>query len=439
MQLWARAGREVSASFRLYRAGTRLLERAAPIILRGRLKRGKEREERLPERLGLASAERPQGQLIWMHGASVGECRLLLDVFADLLRQRPGLRAVMTSQTLTAADMIAARGGPRVVHQMAPVDAPAFVTRFLDTWRPDAAVFAEGEIWPNMLAELGHRWIPSALINARMTQKTLAGWRSRQAAAKSLFAAFRFIGAADQATANGLGDLLHRRVTVVGNLKTAVRVVAPPADAVATWRSQTGGRPILLAASTHAGEETLALDAFADVRRTYPTALLVIAPRHPDRGPAIALEAGQKGLRVQRRTQDGTPPGPERDVLVADTIGELVFWFAASDGVYLGGAHAADVGGHNAIEPVQLGKRVFTGPHGFNFEETFARLEALGALVIGEGAGALAVHWTRCLREPGFASVSGASLEEMFAAAQASYSASLDALLELLPADTPNA
>jgi 3-deoxy-D-manno-octulosonic-acid transferase len=416
-----------------------LLEPAAPLILRGRLKRGKERPERLQERLGLTAAPRPEGLLIWMHGASVGECRLLLDTFRLLAARRPGVQAVVTSQTLTAADMIAAGGGPGVVHQMAPVDAPAFVKRFLDHWRPDLAVFAEGEIWPNMLAALRYRWIPAALINARMTGRTLSSWRTRQAAARTLFEAFRFIGAADTATAVGLGNILHRRIAVVGNLKQAMSASLPSADAVATWRRDLAGRPVVLAASTHPGEDELALAAFNSLRETCPTALMLLAPRHPDRGARLQSLAMFGGYRVQRRSAHRATPTPDVDVLVADTMGEMPLWYVVSTGIYLAGAHAPNIGGHNAAEPVQLGRRVFTGPNGFNFRDTFQQLEQAGALVIGPDAAALADFWRRCVADPAWASLPPSLADELFESARAPLQATLEALVEMLPSDPPNA
>ena len=172
----------MTASLSLYRFGTRLLEPVAPWLVEQRIKSGKERPERVRERFGLTEAKRPQGVLVWMHGASVGECRLLLDVFAAMRRRRPDLQALVTSQTLTSADMIGSSGAANVIHQMAPVDGPGAVERFLQYWKPDAAVFAEGEIWPNMLAGLKTHSVPAALVNARMTDKTIKSWKRRAGA-----------------------------------------------------------------------------------------------------------------------------------------------------------------------------------------------------------------------------------------------------------------
>jgi 3-deoxy-D-manno-octulosonic-acid transferase len=169
----------VTASLTLYRIGTTLLEPLAPLLVRNRVKNGKERAERAGERFGRTALARPAGPLVWMHGASVGESKLLLDVFKATRERRPDAHALVTTQTTTSADMIAANPPQNILHQMAPVDGPRAVGRFLRHWRPDAAVFAEGEIWPNMLLSLKRAGIPAALATARMTAKTLASWTGR--------------------------------------------------------------------------------------------------------------------------------------------------------------------------------------------------------------------------------------------------------------------
>ena len=411
-----------------------VLEPIAPAILSRRAARGKERRERLGERTARASTARPDGTLVWLHGASVGESRLLLEVLDALRARRPDLRALITTQTLTSADMIAARKDPHLIHQMAVVDGPGFVRRFLDHWRPDAVVFAEGEIWPNMLVEVKRRSIPCALVNARMTQKSLQGWGKRQALAREVFSAFGFIGAADPATAEGLEAILGRKPDTVGNLKRASRTAPADPVLVDAWRGSMNNRPTLLAASTHAGEEEVALDAFSLVREaTGQAPLLIIAPRHPDRGPEIVGLAVGRGFTTQLRSGDTRPPPPDVDVLVADTMGEMMLWYAVSDGVFLAGAHAKDVGGHNPIEPAQLRKRVHTGPHGFNFKDTLDRLAAAGAVEIGVNAEDLAAFWRKELDDaPTF--VDWAAVDSYFEEARAPMQASLEAVLSMLEA-----
>ena len=425
----------MTASLALYRLGTRLLEPLAPWLVSQRLKKGKENPERIGERFGATQAARPEGAVIWMHGASVGESRLLLDIFAALRKRRPGIHAVVTTQTITSAEMIAAWAPPNIIHQMAPVDGPKAVETFISHWRPNAAVFAEGEIWPNMLEALQHRRIPAVLANARMTQKTLRGWNKRCGSARKLFAAFGFIGAADQATADGLGNALGRRIETVGNLKAQAVIEAPPSEKVAAFRDATGGRPIVLAASTHPGEDEFAADAFTEVRMRKLGALMILVPRHPERGDSIVALLRERGLTTAQWSKDKTAPGPEVDVLVADTIGELLFWYACSDAVYLGGATTEGIGGHNPVEPNQLGKRVFTGPHGFNFAEMFDALAPTGALVIGRTSRELADYWLAELDAAQPTPVLGSH----FADSRAPFERTLDAIAAMLPQAHPDA
>ena len=418
----------MTALLTLYRIGATLLEPFAPILVRNRVKSGKERAERAGERFGQTALARPAGPLVWMHGASVGESKLLLDIFEAIRHHRPDAYGLVTTQTTTSADMIAANAPQNIIHQMAPVDGPGAVSRFLRHWRPDAAVFAEGEIWPNMLLGLKSARIPAALANARMTAKTLASWNSRTHSAREIFSTFGFIGAADGQTAKGLGSATGRKITTVGNLKMAARVVPPPQDKVSAFVKHVG-RPILLAASTHPGEDDFALDAFAAMGAMAPNALLIIAPRHPDRGSGIVDEARRRGFGVQQWSRDRTLPPPHINVLVADTIGEMLFWYAAADAVYLGGATKADVGGHNAIEPAQLGKRVFTGPHGFNFREAFDLLAQNNALMIGDTPGQLTHFWQSELAAGAGRTVPAT----LFNAFRAPFDQTVEAIVAMLP------
>jgi len=421
----------VTAALGLYSAASWAFEPLAGALLNQRVSKGKERSDRVGERLGQATLARPAGPLLWMHAASVGESRLLLDLFETLRAARRDLTAVVTTQTLTSADLIAARPTGGVLHQMAPVDGPRSVGRFLAHWRPDAALFAEGEIWPNMLRALKQRRIPAALANARMTAKSLARWRRWSGAAGELFGAFSFIGAADKTTAEGLSRLIGQEIGVVGNLKRASPVAPPDSAAVASWRAGIGARPVLLAASTHPGEDEIALDAFVQVRAGSPSALLVIAPRHPARGADIAALARGQQLKAMLRSADRSQPGADIDVLVADTMGEMMFWYGVSDAIYLGGASVAGIGGHNPLEPAHLGKRAFTGPHGFNFQEMFDELAAANAVIIGRTATELSQFWQAELRGPGLADQ--AALAAFLAEGQAPFAATAAAVLALLP------
>ena len=417
----------------MYRVATGMAEPFAPMILRKRLKSGKERADRIGERLGMTETPRPAGPLVWMHGASVGESQLLLSVLREIRAAGCDVAAVVTTQTLTSAELVGRSAGEKVLHQMAPVDSPGAVRRFLDHWRPDAVVFAEGEIWPNMLMGVKRRGVPAALVNARMTDGSIDGWLKRRATARELFGVFSFVGAADPKTAGALDSILGCRPDVIGNLKRAMQVKAADSDQVDAWRAGIGRRQVLLAASTHAGEEALALDALDRVRRGGGgKPLLVIAPRHPERGGEIVSLSEARGMKTQRRSVDASVPAASCDVLVADTLGEMMFWFEVADGVFLGGASVDGIGGHNPMEPAQVHRRVFCGPYGYNFRDTFDALERCGAVVIGRGASELATFWGACLRDGAHAHADWAAVTAYLAESRAAMTVTVGAVCAML-------
>lgn len=412
----------------LYGALSQGLHLAAPLIFHFRAQSGKEDPRRRNERFARDLPPRPEGGLVWMHGASVGESMLLHAVAERLQAARDDLTILFTSQTATSAALIGDRLGSQQIHQMAPIDSPAVARRFVQHWRPDVTVVAEGEIWPNLLGAVHTAGSRLALINARMTDRSVEGWSKWPSFARAIFSRFDLILAADTKTATGLSRLTDREITTPGNLKTAL----PPPMADPSVLDQLkdgfiGDRPCLLAASTHPGEETLFLDAVARLDR--PVAAIIV-PRHPERAETILGEIAARGVSVSRwSTKD--PYDRHTDVLLADTIGEMGLWLRLADVVYLGGAHASDVGGHNPIEALRLGKPILTGPDGFNFADVFPRLVEAGALSVVEGAEALA----SALRDQldGSASKTDAKAVEAFLKeSEAPLRVTLDGLLDLL-------
>lgn len=365
----------------LYGVLSRGLHIAAPALLLHRERQGKEDPARRGERFATHLPGRPDGRVVWMHGASVGETLLLHALAGALQSRHSDISVLFTSQTATAARLISAKLDTRQLHQVAPIDAPAVARRFVNHWRPDVTVIAEGEIWPNLLHAATHAGGRLALVNARMTDKSLRGWSRWGAFARETLSAFDLVLAADARTAEGLSGLLGRAVACPGNLKASLP--PPLADPNALEQLETDfklNRPCLLAASTHPGEETLFLDALAEAA---PGAKAILAPRHPERGPALAQELRARGLAFAQRSADQRA-GPQTQVLLADTLGEMGVWLRLCDGVYLGGAHAKGVGGHNPVEAARLDRPVVTGPEHFNFSDLFARLADAGALQIAE-------------------------------------------------------
>jgi 3-deoxy-D-manno-octulosonic-acid transferase len=373
----------------LYAAATAALEPFVPGLLRRRAARGKEAPDRLGERLGRAAFPRPDGPLVWLHGVSVGESLSLLPLIEALQALRPDLTLLVTSGTVTSADLLARRLPAGVLHQFAPVDTPAAVRRFLDHWRPQAGLFVESELWPNLILAAAGRGVKLALVSARMTEASARGWARAPASAAALLGAFDLVLPQDGDTETRL----RRLGAATGpHLNLKLSGAAPPADdaEVARLRAKIGKRRVLLAVSTHPGEEALVARALA-AAAVSPQPLLIVAPRHPDRGPAVAADLTGLGFTVARRA-GGQPPAPDTTAYVADTLGDLGLLLRCADVVVMGGGFAEGVGGHNPLEAARLGLPVVTGPHTFNAQAVYAAmLDEVAALEAADEA-ALARH-----------------------------------------------
>lgn len=353
-------------SLRAYRYATLALEPIAPFALRRRAQRGKEHGSRLGERLGIAGCPRPEGQLLWIHGASVGECLSVLPLI-DALLETPGRTVLVTSGTVTSAELMRERLPPRAFHQFSPVDTPGAVARFLAHWRPDVGLFVDSEIWPNMLVTAHGLGVPLAMINGRMSLKSFAGWRRARSMAAALLSLFNVCLVQDDETAERLKALGARAVQVTGNLKAdAPPLPADPAK-LAALQDSVGARDILLATSTHAGEDEIILSAHDALRAQFPSLLTIIVPRHPERGPDIALSCGARA--VARRTQM-PEPGRDTAIYIADTIGELGIFYRTAPFALIGGSLVPH-GGQNPIEAARLGTVVFAGPYTDNFRQAY--------------------------------------------------------------------
>ena len=407
-----------------YRLVTYAVSPFLGVLLSQRAKQGKEDYLRLHERYAKRLPPRRPGPLIWLHGASVGESGLLLELGRRLIAQRPGVMLVFTSQTQTSARILGPLLPDNAIHAMAPLDTPQAAQRFIKHWKPDLCVFAEGEIWPNLIHEARKSGARTALVNARMTQKSAEGWQKVRGLFQQLVGRFDIVLAADLDTGQRLERLLGRPVRAAGNLKSALP--PPAANEVELTRIATNfiaGRRCLLAASTHPGEEEIFLDAAAALDEDVA---LIIAPRHPERGEEIETLLKQRGLRHARRAK-GVQPDKRDRVLLADTMGEMGIWMRLASAVYLGGGHAEGVGGHNPLEPIRLNRPVATGPRVHNFAELMASLQASGLVHIVADPAAL----TAFLRQP--ADVPADALATLTAEADEPMLLTLGALLPLLP------
>ncbi|MGJ0506684.1 MAG: 3-deoxy-D-manno-octulosonic acid transferase [Methylocystis sp.] len=381
---------------KLYRLATVALTPLAGPLLNWRVTQGREDPARIDERLGFASRERPPGRLVWMHGASLGETLSLLPLVERFIQR--GAEVLVTSGTVTSARLLCARLPAGAFHQYIPLDAPQFVDRFLDYWRPDIAIFAESELWPNTVAALSARGVALVLANARISRESAERWSRLPGAARKIFRAVDLCLAQDPENAARFIALGAPCVRVGGNLK--YDVPPPPADParLAEFNGAIGARPVWAAVSTHEGEEALVLDAHMDVAKTIPELLTVIVPRHRERGAEIAALAQARGLPVALRSRDGEPSAGVA-IYVADTVGELGLIFRSVGVVFMGKSLAAG-GGQNPIEPAKLGCAVLHGPYVDNFSEVYAALAAAKAAARVTDASALARAAQYLLSDP---------------------------------------
>jgi 3-deoxy-D-manno-octulosonic-acid transferase len=358
-------------TLRAYRFFTAAGSPFAPLLLARRLRRGKEHRVRIRERRGVSTKPRPQGPLVWVHGASVGELASALPLI-ERIRARE-FNVLVTTGTVTSAAMAEQRLPRGVVHQFIPLDTPRFMRRFLDHWRPNLALMVESDLWPNLMIEASNRSIPLILINARLSEKSHRQWQRLPRTIANLLQRLDLCLARTPADAERFGELGAPRVITTGNLK--LDVPAPPAEAgrLAALTDAIAGRSVIAAASTHAGEETAVIDAHRRLRANFPGLLTIVAPRHPDRGPGIVEIAAAAGLKAVMRSRRQLPDGTT-DIYVADTVGELGLLYRLAPIVFIGGSLVRH-GGQNPIEAAKLGAAILHGPHIWNFAEIYAELD----------------------------------------------------------------
>lgn len=381
---------EATTLYRVYRLATRALGPLAQRSAARKLRAGGVSAERIAERAGFATLPRPDGRLAWFHAASVGESLAVLALMERLRARRSGLNLLITSGTATSAALLAKRLPEGAFHQFAPLDTPVAVRRFLDHWRPDAGIFVESELWPNMLISAEARDIPLALVNARLSAKSVAGWRRRPDTARYVLDRFTLFVTQNAEAADNLMRMGADPDRIVEGINLKSTSAPPPVDvsALATLRDAMAQRPVWVAASTHSGEEDIVLAAHRKVLADHPDALLILVPRHPDRAEAVAQMITGDQLSVARRSEGGLP-APDTQVYLADTLGEMGLWFSLAPIVFLGGS-LKPIGGHNPYEPAAFGTAILSGPHVANFSETFAALQAVGGVVTCSDAAGLA-------------------------------------------------
>ena len=335
---------------------------------------------RWPERFG-CGASVGGGKSIWIHAVSVGEVRSAAQLVRALGRRYPDHRLMVTTGTPTGSEQVRELFADRVSHSYVPYDLPGAVRRFMDRVAPEFAVVAETELWPNLFGECGKRGIPLFLVNVRISPDSLRRYKRVPVATNAMLANAGLLCAQSRWDARQLEDLGVSRglIHVTGNLKfdapVKESVLAEGRKLRRLWGRE---RFVLIAASTHPGEERRVLEAFGRLKARFPHLLLVVVPRHPERFTRVARLCRRKGRNVVRRTGHTGELAPDVDIVVGDTMGELQKLYAASDVAFVGGSLVA-VGGHNILEACAVGVPVIFGPHMFQAEEVGAKAVERGA------------------------------------------------------------
>ena len=350
----------------LYTAATSMATPVLERLLRKRLAQGREKAERLSERRGIATIERPSGDLIWLHAASVGESLSVLPLVKRLNEDLSGTSILVTSGTVTSANLLADMLPDGVIHQFVPLDQPRWVAAFLDHWKPSAALWVESELWPNLLRQTAARKIPLALINARISEKSYQRWSRARSLSRSLLKSFDFCLAQDSLQAERLARLGAKSVKAVGNLKFAGQHLNVDSSQLSQLQKKIKGRPVWMAASTHEGEELAAIKVHKELQKNHKDLLTFIVPRHPERAADVKKELRQNRLRFSSWSKSKAPHQSDQ-VFLVDTLGDLPFFCALSPICFMGGSMNVGAGGHNLIEPARLASALIYGPDMGNF------------------------------------------------------------------------
>ena len=393
----------VPFGLRLWRGFTAAASPLASLLLSWRAAQGKEDRDRISERLGISDLPRPQGRLVWIHGASVGESLAALPLIEML--QVQGNNVLVTSGTVTSARILQQRLPQGVLHQFVPLDLPGAVQRFLDHWQPDAGLFVESDLWPNLILTAASRGVRLALINARISENSARGWQRIPGSARRLIGAFDVVLAQDEEIAARFTGLGARDVRVVGSLKADAPPLPCDQGALAALQAQIGARPLLVAAQTHPGEDETVLPAHDLLRARFADLLTIIVPRHPARGPDIAELCG---VRQAARRAAGEPISAETQVYVADTLGEMGLFYRLANFCFIGGT-LVPLGGHNPLEPAVLNCAILAGPYRASAAkayEAILRAQDFGSVA---NSGDIARAAARLLSDPQKARAGGAA------------------------------
>ena len=377
--------------YRFYTVGAQMASPILDRMQRKKLQKAGVAKARLNERAGFASIERPLGKLLWIHAVSVGETLSILDVLKELRAQAPRMTVLLTTTTTTSAELAAKRLPEGCIHQFAPLDTPAATKRFLEHWQPDLVTFVESEIWPHQIVSVYEAEIPLALINARLSAKSLVSWAKRSDLARALFGRFTLMLCQTDPVRDGLRVFVQEpwKVVTSGDLKKSSDPLPVDDLEKARLSRAIGDRPFWLASSTHPSEEDLMSEAHRQFVAQHDNGLMILLPRHPERGTELADMLRDKGWTLAQRSK-GEPISEDTQIYLADTLGETGLFYSLTDLVFVGGSFVP-VGGHNPYEPAHMGCAILHGPLYANFAQAYtdmaeqeASLEVADAEALGQ-------------------------------------------------------
>jgi 3-deoxy-D-manno-octulosonic-acid transferase len=410
-----------------WRLFTKAVAPFARLVLNQRAARGKEDWTRMNERLGVAGVARPPGRLVWLHGASVGESLSALPLIEKL---REDANVLVTSGTVTSAALLGQRLPQGVLHQFVPLDTPGAVARFLDHWRPDAGLFIESDLWPNLILMAHARGVKLALVNARISARSAQRWTWAKRSVATLLGAFDMVLAQDEEVADRFRRLGAHNVQVVGSLKADAPPLPVDEEALAAMRGMIGTRPVLLAAQTHPGEDETVLPAHDLLRARFPDLLTILVPRHTGRGPDLEMLCGARAFR--RRSTGGEISG-QTAIYIADTMGEMGLFYRLSHFCFLGGT-LVPLGGHNVLEPARLQCAVLAGPNISSAPKAYEAVFAAQGFGQVTSSADIAREAARLLSDAGLAKAAGEAAARGAASLSGAVGRTADALRDLCDA-----
>ncbi len=410
-----------------------LLRPLAPLWLRYRLHKGdKEDPARIGERLGNSTLPRPAGTLLWFHAVSVGETASILALLEAFSAQ--GYQILLTTGTLGGAQFAQARLPANARHQFLPLDFPAMAASFLEHWRPDLAILCESELWPNLLLAAHQRKIPVGLINARLSPGSFGLWhRWLPGLARAMLAPAQFCLTQTPEDAERFAAL-GAPARSIGNLKYCADPLSVDPEKHAPLRTAIGTRKVVVAASTHAGEDEKIIEACYALWPDFPDLLLIIVPRHPERAPQIAAHITTRRLRYTRRSTPALPDA-NAQIYLADTLGELGLLYAVSDLALIGGTFMP-IGGHNPIEAAKLGVAFVHGPHIHKNRTVFEDFNTAKATKTLNDTAQITATLAELLRDPARRAAMAAKANTVIGQHQHAHKAALEIIGQVLATTT---